>query len=201
MTDGRFVDAAPVVAWTAVGVFFYGVYLLTSIGLNITAQTRYYPLSTLAGAGLNLGLNLVLIPRFGLLGAAWANAAGYAVQTVLAYRFSQRFYPIAYDHRRIMGLLVITATAYLVAVLPPEMPALVGVVVRGGIVVGVTAGGLLVTGIITPADARMLTALRRGSRTESDTAVPPGDVTEKAGEIVSVDVARPVETPRGERQP
>ena len=30
--------AAGVVAWTAVGVFFQGVYLLTSIGLNITTQ-------------------------------------------------------------------------------------------------------------------------------------------------------------------
>ncbi len=51
MTRGRFVEAAPVVTWTAIGVFFYGVYLLTSIGLNITTNTKYYPVSTAVGAG------------------------------------------------------------------------------------------------------------------------------------------------------
>ena len=87
------------VAWTAVGVLSPGLYLLTSIGLNITKHTRYYPVSTIAGAGCNVGLNFVLIPRFGILGAAWANAAAYAVQAAVAYRFSQRFYPIAYEAR------------------------------------------------------------------------------------------------------
>ena len=43
ITRGEFVAAAPVVAWTAVGVFFYGIYLLTSIGLNITSQTQVLP--------------------------------------------------------------------------------------------------------------------------------------------------------------
>ena len=41
--------ARGVVAWTSVGVFFQGVYLLTSIGLNITRRTRYYPVSTATG--------------------------------------------------------------------------------------------------------------------------------------------------------
>ena len=64
----------PVIAWTAVGVLLQGVYLLTSIGLNITKHTQYYPVSTIAGAACNIGLNLLLIPRFGIVGAAWANA-------------------------------------------------------------------------------------------------------------------------------
>ena len=34
----RGADVAVVIAWTALGVFFQGVYLLTSIGLNITKQ-------------------------------------------------------------------------------------------------------------------------------------------------------------------
>ena len=38
--------------------------------------------------------------RFGILGAAWANAAAYGLQAVVAYAFSQRFYPIVYERGR-----------------------------------------------------------------------------------------------------
>ena len=62
MTRGVFVEAAPVVGWTAVGVFLQGVYLLTSIGLNISKRTVYYPASTIAAAIANIGLNYVAHP-------------------------------------------------------------------------------------------------------------------------------------------
>ncbi len=40
VTHGQYTAAAGVVAWTSLGVFFQGVYLMTSIGLNITRRTR-----------------------------------------------------------------------------------------------------------------------------------------------------------------
>ena len=104
-----YAGGAGVIAWTAVGVLFQGVYLLTSIGLNITKHTQYYPVSTIVGAGCNVGLNFVLIPRFGIIGAAWANAAAYAVQAAVAYAFAQRFYPIAYEVGRLTRVAVAAA--------------------------------------------------------------------------------------------
>ena len=97
VTRGQYVEASGVVTWTAVGVFFYGVYLLTSIGLNITSHTQYYPVSTAIGAAVNIGLNVLWITRFGIIGAAWANGAAYAIQAAVAYRLSQRFYPVRYE--------------------------------------------------------------------------------------------------------
>ena len=44
------------------GVLFQGVYLLTSIGMNITKQTRYYPVATIAAAATSVSANLVLVP-------------------------------------------------------------------------------------------------------------------------------------------
>ncbi len=38
-----YLPAADVITWTAVGVFFQGAYLLTSIGLNITKNTQVLP--------------------------------------------------------------------------------------------------------------------------------------------------------------
>ena len=95
--DPRWTDVSIVVAFTSLGVFFQGIYLLTSIGLNITKRTEYYPVATITAAAVNVGLNFLLIPRLGIVGAAWANGIAYAMQAGLGYVLSQRFYPIAYE--------------------------------------------------------------------------------------------------------
>ncbi len=87
MTTPDFYGAAKVVPWIAAGVVFQGIYLLTSIGLNITKQTKYYPIATGAAAVASVGANLVLIPRFGVMGAAWSNTMAYAVLAITAMRF------------------------------------------------------------------------------------------------------------------
>ena len=186
MTRGQFTDASPIVGWTAVGVFFYGIYLLTSIGLNITTQTRYYPVSTTTGAVLNVALNLALVPRYGMYGAAWANAASYAVQCAIAYYFSQHFYPIPHDWPRIARALFSAGAAYALAVSLPEMTPLIGVLLRGGTVVVVAAMLLWATGFFRTEDLRRLAQLRRAG--EALPVTTPADTQEMAGEIVSVDV-------------
>ena len=187
VTDGRFVAASPVVAWTAVGVFFYGCYLLTSIGLNITRQTQYYPVSTAIGAAANIGLNLLWIPRYGIIGAAWANASAYAVQAGIAFALSQRVYPVRYEYGRITRAVLAAAAGFAAARMLPELPALAGVAVRGATVIAVMAALLWTTGFFRAEELRALNAMRR-KRSGARPATLPPETTEKAGEIVSADV-------------
>src|SRR5262249_62185432 len=119
--EPRWAVVSTVIAFTAIGVFFQGVYLLTSIGLNITKQTRYYPVATITAAALNVGRNVMLIPRFGIYGAAWANAAAYAALAALGYLFSQRFYPVAYEWGRIARVAAAASVAYVAAVALPRI--------------------------------------------------------------------------------
>ena len=92
-TTPTFHQAARVVPWIALGVAFQGVYLLTSIGLNITKHTEYYPMATGIAAATSVTANLLLVPSFGIVGAAWANMLAYAVLAFVSWRFSQRFFP------------------------------------------------------------------------------------------------------------
>ncbi len=186
VTHGQYVSASGVVTWTAIGVFFYGVYLLTSIGLNITSHTQYYPLSTAIGAAANVGLNVALIPRFGIIGAAWANGAAYGLQAAVAYRLSQRFYPIRYEYGRVARAVAAALIAYAAGHALPAMPALAGILTRGLTVVAVMGALLWATGFFNPDELRALDALRR--RRGVQTVVQPPEATELAGEIISVDL-------------
>lgn len=184
MTRGVFVEAAPVVAWTAVGVFLQGVYLLTSIGLNITKRTAYYPASTIAAAAVNIGLNYALIPRYGMLGAAWANAAAYGVQAGLAYSFSQTVYPVRYERGRLTRVCAASVLAFLAGVAVPSLPPLAGVLIRGMVVTGVFTGLLWLSGFFKRDELRVLSRLRP----TRPPVAPTADVTELAGEIVAADL-------------
>jgi O-antigen/teichoic acid export membrane protein len=196
MTRGQYVAAAGVVGWTAVGVFFYGVYLLTSIGLNITSNTKFYPVSTAVGAAVNLALNFTLVPRYGMLGAAWANGTAYAVQAGIAFGFSQRFYPIRYERGRLARAAGAAALGYLVAVSLPDMPPMTGILVRGTTVVALMAGLLWTTRFFNTQELRWLNGLRRRPGGRAVTAA--SDATEMVGEIVSIDVPDQAVTTRGE---
>lgn len=178
--------AADIVTWTAVGVLLQGVYLLTSIGLNITKQTRYYLVATGSAAAVNVTLNLLLIPRYGILGAAWANAACYAVQAVVAYRLSSRFYPIDYEWGRLARVAAAATIAAVAGRMLPEMAPLTGVMVRGTTVVVVMTAGLWLGGFLAPEELRVLDRLAsRPSKVRS--AMRPTDTTEMAGEIVATE--------------
>jgi O-antigen/teichoic acid export membrane protein len=185
--DPRWSAVGPVVTWTAIGVFLQGVYLLTSIGLNITRRTQYYPVATITAAAANVALNFVLIPRFGIVGAAWANAAAYAVQAALGFSFSQRFYPIPYEWDRILRIGGAALVAYAAGALLPVVDPVAGVVLRGGAVIVVFGGLLALTGFFTAAELRQLQALRRRRPPAAVAAIAP-DATELGGEIVATDV-------------
>jgi O-antigen/teichoic acid export membrane protein len=187
VVGAAYAEAGPVVAWTAVGVLFQGIYLLTSIGLNITKRTAYYPVATVAAAGVNVGLNLLLIPRFGFVAAAWVNGAAYAVQAAIAFYFSQRVYPVPYEGLRLARVGLAGVAAFAVAHAWPAMPPVFGVLARGSTVVGVFAGTLWASGFFRPDELSRLTALRR--RTARATPIETvAETTELAGEIVATDL-------------
>jgi O-antigen/teichoic acid export membrane protein len=208
MTHGRFLapddprwnDVATVISWTAIGVFLQGVYLLTSIGLNITKQTQYYPAATMTAAATNVALNFVLIPGYGMVGAAWANGAAYAVQAGLGYAFSQRFYPIAYEWGRIVRVCLAGIAAYVAATLLPSirivtdtrstLAPIPDVLARGVTVIVVFVGLLAMTRFFHADELRRLGAMRRRSAPVTATNRPP-DSTEMAGEIVATDIGVP----------
>jgi len=196
VTDGQYTDAAGVVAWTSLGVLFQGVYLMTSIGLNITKQTKYYPVATAIAAAANIGLNFLLIPHYGIMGAAYANGIAYALQAAIAFFFSQRAYPVEYETGRLVKVGLAAVVAYAVARTLPAMAPMAGILARGTAVVAVMTAGLWLGGFLR---ADELAVLQRVRRARTASAPPPAETTEFAGEIVATDIPEPSDATLAER--
>ena len=162
MTAPRFWGAADVVPWIGLGVGLQGIYLVTSIGLNITKRTAYYPVATGAATVAAIAANLVLVPRYGAMGAAWSNVMAYGVLAAVGMALSQRFYPIAYEWPRIGRIAAAAVLAALAAhvVAGPSVVPVAGLLLRGSCVVVVFALTLAFTGFFRPHEIQ---AARQGA--------------------------------------
>lgn len=161
----EYLDAVPVIPLIAVGIAAQGVYLLTSIGLNITSRTEFYPVATFAALGVGLGGGLLLMPRFGILGAAAAFAASTTIQAAVAFFLSRRLYPIDYEAGRLARVAVAAIVSSLAALwLVPDWTPIVALIARLGVVV-VTFGALLgATGFFRRTERAFLAELPRRLR-------------------------------------
>ena len=66
-----------------------------------------------AGALLTVGLNIWWIPLFGYMGSAWATLACYGSMALASYLLGQRYYPVNYDLKRILGYTSVGVLLYL----------------------------------------------------------------------------------------
>jgi polysaccharide transporter, PST family len=82
-----------VLVWSEVPIFFGVVIANAIIAKNLQ---RYLPASTIAGAVMNVALNLFMIPRWGALGASWA--------TVISYSFAGVFLFLVFPKTRTFAL-------------------------------------------------------------------------------------------------
>jgi O-antigen/teichoic acid export membrane protein len=114
MTPRRpeFRAATPVVPVVALAYLLHGVFLLTSIGIGIERRARFYPLVTAAAAAVNIGANFAWVPRHGMMGAAWATVASYAVMAALGAVVSRRLYAIPFEAARMTALSLVAGLAF-----------------------------------------------------------------------------------------
>jgi O-antigen/teichoic acid export membrane protein len=134
----EFRAAAPVIPIVACAYFLHGVFLLTSVGIGVSKRARYYPTITAVVAVVNVAANFLLIPRFGMMGAAWATLLSYAVMAGMGAVISQRLYAIPFEGARMAALAAGALAVYVLGGVGPAAlgPAIVwkgwGVALYGG---------------------------------------------------------------------
>ena len=57
-------------------------------------KTKMLPITMIAPMVLNLGLNILLLPKFGLMGAVYATVISYGFGLVLAFIVARRYFPL-----------------------------------------------------------------------------------------------------------
>jgi O-antigen/teichoic acid export membrane protein len=169
LASKEFANAAPLVAWVALGFGFLGLYGIPMNGATIGAgRTNRAWIATMTGAASNIVLILVLTPRIGIEGAAIASAGGYFVLLLgIGFWAHAGPNPVSYDLPRVVGIIALAIAAYAGAVFVNLGGDVASLIVRSAFLLVLLAGITLVTGVSGHIVSAV--AARRSSASSEDT--------------------------------
>lgn len=105
---------SPIIPVIALSTMFYGIYAVVNLGVKLKRKTWLVSLYFIVSSLINVGLNFVLIPAYGTMGAALATLLAYIMLALLAYFFNQRIYPVPFEVGQFLVVSGIGITLYLI---------------------------------------------------------------------------------------
>jgi len=94
---------------------FMGITFNLSMWYKLNDLTRYGAYIALIGAFVTIMLNIVLVPKFSYLGAAWGHFGTYLVMVLVSYFWGQKYYPIDYPLGRIGFYFLLAILLFLIS--------------------------------------------------------------------------------------
>ena len=115
LTPAVYDGAIPIVPWLLLGFLAYAFYQVSASQLSVSAgRSGVVGITTVVAACFNIALNIVLIPRWGMMGAAVTHALTYVMLMIGTGFFARHFVPVRYEWRRILPILFSAGCAYAV---------------------------------------------------------------------------------------
>jgi O-antigen/teichoic acid export membrane protein len=105
-TNEAFWPGERVVAPLAFGAALFAGFIVVSIGIGRARRTGFNWIVTGTAAAVDIGLNLALVPTYGMEGAAAAALVSFAVLFAFMAAYSHRIYPVPYQWRRVLTALL-----------------------------------------------------------------------------------------------
>jgi O-antigen/teichoic acid export membrane protein len=125
-----FYAAAAVVGPLALAIVALASTQITALSISLLKKTHYLSIFSWLAALLNLGLNVWLVPRWGMFAASWSTAIAYVFLTLGYLWMSQRLWPIVYEKRQVLTVGGLTLLFTIVAPFLPDQSLLAGLVVK-----------------------------------------------------------------------
>ncbi len=119
-TSPKYVEGYVIIPLITFSYVLFGIRTILVNALATQKETKVVAYSTMVGALMNLLLNIVFIPIWGIMGAAVATIASYLLILLTTYFPQQKIYPVNWDWRRAGQLTVVTAVLFLTGFFFPE---------------------------------------------------------------------------------
>jgi O-antigen/teichoic acid export membrane protein len=103
-----------VLPYVVIGQSVYACSIVLNNGLFIRRKTYLMTIIMIVACGLNVGLNIILIPRFGIIGAAQATLIANLFYTVVVTYYAFKEFSFRIDYRSALLYLFSAGAMYLI---------------------------------------------------------------------------------------
>jgi len=101
MAENSYYSSYTIIPLISFSYYLFGIYMLFFSGILVSKQVFKQPIILGMASLANILLNIILIPRMGIMGAAIATVATYFFVAAYTYLLAQRSYPIPYELGRL----------------------------------------------------------------------------------------------------
>lgn len=115
MSPTEYWNAFSIVSLIVFSTVLWGTANIAVVGLHIKRKTKYVSIIIGVSACLNLILNYLLIPTYGMMGAASATLFSYLAMVFFIFWINRKIYPVPYEHMRVFKLLAILGILFLIS--------------------------------------------------------------------------------------
>ena len=117
--DKNYYAAMPLVIFGVASNFLYGVYNIINLNLYKKQKATYISAAVGIGAIVNLILNYLLIPKFGVYGAGYASILAYLLIVVINYVYSRKFFTVTYRIELVLFVVLsLIGISYIMCLIP-----------------------------------------------------------------------------------
>jgi len=112
-----FRESLKVVPIISMGYLLLGIFINQSIWYKVDDKTIYGAWITLVGVAVTVAVNMIFVPLFGYIAAAWAHVACYLSMVIVSYFVGLKYYPIKYETSKIFLYIVLAVALLFVSML------------------------------------------------------------------------------------
>lgn len=105
--NSEYASAYKAIPFLTGSAMFSGIFMVLSVGLTLTYKNKYSSYATLIAAGINIVLNLILIPKYFMLGASVASIISSFIMIGLQYASAQKYYRIPYNLKYFLFIVIL----------------------------------------------------------------------------------------------
>ena len=109
----KFILGVEIIPFILMSHVFYALYIINMPSIYLCNKQNWSAILRIFGALVNVILNVILIPIYGIYGAAIATAASYGLMFLLLYYKNRTWMPINLSWGTIIPLILIIATSIL----------------------------------------------------------------------------------------
>ena len=114
LATSKYVEVSQVLPYIVFGRAIYACAIIISAGLYINKKTKMVSYVMSGTCVINIILNVIFIPRLGILGAALATLISFFLYTVILTYFSMREFSFSIEYKRVISFVFASASMWLI---------------------------------------------------------------------------------------
>ena len=103
---------------------------MTTASIFYRMKTGIIPVITIVSGAISIVLNIIFIPKYGYIAAAYTTIVSFSMAAFLGYLFSRRYFPIPFQLSKMLTIFILAAVLYILSTLFPETSLILNLILK-----------------------------------------------------------------------